>query len=242
VDFLKKLRDFTKLNKQHLIISIGGWGKSAGFAPIATKEDTRHKFITHIVEFCEVYGLDGVDYDWEFPSNPQQKKAYANLIVETKNVFKKTGMIVTVAVGSHSQLAPDAYKAVDYVHLMSYDHDGKHSTFKASEADVERHLAFGVPKEKLLLGVPFYGRNLNNRNNARKYSDIVRTYHPAAEADEAGGIYFNGINTIQKKTRYAMENRLAGIMIWEIGQDSMDETSLLGAVKRTVPDADLQQR
>lgn len=151
-------------------------------------------------------------------------------------------MIVTVAVGHNKRLTADAYGAVDYVHLMSYDHGGKHATYEDSVADVERHLAFGVPREKLCLGVPFYGRNMKNRNDARAYAHIVTTDHPAAGVDEAGGIYFNGIDTIQKKTRYAMEHGLGGIMIWEIGQDTLDDTSLLRAVKRTVSDAHAQRR
>ena len=38
---------------------------------------------------------------------------------------------------------------------------------------------------------------------------------------EAGGFYFNGIKTIQQKTRYAKEIGLGGFMIWELGQDAM---------------------
>ena len=85
----------------------------------------------------------------------------------------------------------------------------------------------------------FNGRNIKKRNDSKTYSEIVTTYHPAAGVDEVDGIYFNGINTIQKKTRYAIENKLAGIMIWEIGQDTFDDTSLLGAVNRSVTDTKL---
>jgi len=53
---------------------------------------------------------------------------------------------------------------------------------------------------------------------------------PSAEADEAGGFYYNGPVMIRKKTRLASESGLNGIMIWEVGQDTNDESSLLRAI------------
>lgn len=43
-------------------------------------------------------------------------------------------------------------------------------------------------------------------------------------------VYYNGVDTIAEKTRYAQEN-LGGIMIWELTQDTADwEKSLLQAI------------
>ena len=36
------------------------------------------------------------------------------------------------------------------------------------------------------------------------------------------GVYYNGVDTIAKKTAYAKEN-LGGIMIWELTQDTSDK-------------------
>ena len=50
-------------------------------------------------------------------------------------------------------------------------------------------------------------------------------------------VYYNGMDTIAKKTRYALEN-LGGIMIWELTQDTSDEEkSLLQMIERTVKEA-----
>jgi len=239
---IRKLQALAKQNKVRILICIGGWGKSKGFGPMATNENRRRNFIRDLTKFCRKHGFAGADFDWEFPKSKAEKEAYSILLTETKNAFKPHGMIVTVAVGQNKQLTADAYQAVDYVHLMSYDHGVKHATYADSVADVKRQLGFGVPKEKLCLGVPFYGRNIKNRDDARTYSEIVSAHHPAPSADQAGGIYFNGVTTIQKKTRYAIENELAGVMIWEIGQDTFDTTSLLGAIKRTVSDAEAKKR
>jgi GH18 family chitinase len=40
---------------------------------------------------------------------------------------------------------------------------------------------------------------------------------------------YNGIPTIQTKTEYAMQHG-AGVMIWEISQDTSDSLSLLQAI------------
>ena len=66
------------------------------------------------------------------------------------------------------------------------------------------------------------------------YAEIVRKYKPAPEVDEAGDVYFNGIETIRQKTRYAREKGLGGVMVWELGQDADGKASLLGAVREIV--------
>ena len=51
------------------------------------------------------------------------------------------------------------------------------------------------------------------------------------QTDEIDHFAFNGRSTIKAKTRYAHQQGLTGIMIWELGQDTTDEkTSLLGAI------------
>ncbi|HPA42262.1 MAG TPA: hypothetical protein PKV69_09635, partial [Candidatus Hydrogenedentes bacterium] len=52
----------------------------------------------------------------------------------------------------------------------------------------------------------------------------------APAQDEVGGFYFNNADTLRRKTRYALEERLAGVMIWELSMDTRDDTSLLKAI------------
>lgn len=48
--------------------------------------------------------------------------------------------------------------------------------------------------------------------------------------DEFDSVYYNGMATIKEKTGLAIREGLAGVMIWEISQDTQDETSLLKAI------------
>ena len=71
----------------------------------------------------------------------------------------------------------------------------------------------------------------------RTYEEIVRDYAPDAADDTAGPAeyFFNGQKTLEKKTQYALKKGLAGVMLWEAGQDTKDdETSLLSTIKRAV--------
>ena len=61
------------------------------------------------------------------------------------------------------------------------------------------------------------------------------------DVNEVDGIYFNGPNMIEQKTKLALTRKLAGIMIWELGQDAAGDSKLLPAIRKTI-DADKRER
>ncbi len=227
---LELLQAVKRESSVRVLVSVGGWGRSAGFAQMATNGVTRGRFVQAIAEYCRENGLDGVDYDWEFPENRQEKEAYSQLIVETKKVLSADGGLVTVALSPFQYLDADAYEALDRIHVMAYDQRPQHSTMAQAQAAVRKFMRAGVPLHKICLGLPFYGRKVDQWDAVSVYADIVRDYAPAPQTNEAGGFYFNGIDMVRDKTRFARDNKLAGIMIWEIGQDTGDNTSLLRAI------------
>jgi chitinase len=230
----KRLGEIRRGQQTRLFVSVGGWGRSAGFGRMATDMQARRQFVDDLAEFCMERGFAGADFDWEFPADGEENGAYAVLLAEVKQVFQPNGLLVTVALGPGQELSGLAYQVVDRVHLMAYDQGTRHSTFEHAVQGVELFLKRGVAAEKLCLGVPFYGRSMEDGDVAMTYADIVRLHRPSPGIDEAGGVYFNGIETIQRKTRHAMECELGGVMIWELGQDVHGEGSLLGAIHRVV--------
>ncbi len=213
-----------------LSISIGGWGRSDAFGPMATSPQRRAKFIQILKEFCLKNDLDGADYDWEFPENRDEREAYSALLVDTKRAFKPHGLSLTVALNKWQRLDDEAYAAIDRLNFMAYDDGIRHSTLANGQRAVEAFVKAGVPSHKICLGVPFYGRKMEDRDVAASYAAILRDYAPAPDQDEAGGFYFNGIATMKEKTRYAQSADLGGIMIWELGQDAPSDASLLRAI------------
>ena len=116
---------------------------------------------------------------------------------------------------------------------MSYDAEGKHSTLGQAQADVRKFRDAGVPAGKLRLGLPFYGRGITDRNVAKAYSELAPAVK-TPETDELDGIYFNGPDTIRAKTRFAQEQKLSGVMIWEIAQDAAGDASLLKSIRSEI--------
>jgi hypothetical protein len=56
-----------------------------------------------------------------------------------------------------------------------------------------------------------------------------------ADRDNVGNKYYNGRPTMRTKVRLAAES-LSGIMIWELGQDSFTEYSLLETIHKKYTD------
>jgi chitinase len=200
-----------------LLLCVGGWGRSEHFPAIAADDAARARFIDGLKDFCLKHGFDGVDYDWEHPQGEKQMASYVHLLAESRAAFKPHGLLVTIALASWQNIGPEGYAAVERVHLMSYDHPYPHATLAQSTRDVETLLANGCPPEKIVLGVPFYGRN--KKRDARSFADLVAGKDMDPDIDEIDGFSFNGVTTIKAKMDYVKQKKLGGLMIWELSQD-----------------------
>ncbi|HUY35917.1 MAG TPA: glycoside hydrolase family 18 protein [Pirellulales bacterium] len=217
-----------------LYLCIGGWERSAGFAPLAASPAARKRFAAAATQFCLENRFDGIDLDWEHPAGDEEYRNFAVLLAEIKRRFAPRGLDLTIAVAGWQTPPAAVIAAVDRIHLMAYDAEGRHSTLEFAGAELDKFSKSGVPPAKTCLGLPFYGRGVHDRGKTLTYAEIARRYHPAAEVDEVDGVYFNGAGTIERKTKMALQRKLAGVMMWELGQDAADERSLLHVIDRTI--------
>jgi GH18 family chitinase len=227
---LSQLHDMQGRNGTRLLISIGGWERSTQFAAMTGNIQTRKKFVDNLAGYVHENKLNGVDFDWEFPQNGTEFQNYIRLLEEVHTDFQPKGLIVSVALSPDLEFPLKDFTVVDRVHIMSYDRRPRHSTYEQAVGDLQKFIDAGIPREKLILGVPFYGRKITAPYEEATYADIVAKYHPAPDVDEVDGIFFNGIGTIQRKTCHAMSENIGGVMIWELGQDSSGDASLLQAI------------
>jgi chitinase len=237
VDDLPKLQ--TLVARAHaqgvkVLISIGGWndGDDSAFTALAASASGRRNFAASVSDFVAAQGLDGADIDWEVPE-PEERADYAAMIHELSLRLRPAGKLLTAAVAvtagwGTAAIGSETYPDFDWLNLMAYDggNGADHSPYAYAVGAIDFWSGRGLPREKTVLGVPFY-----SRPGWRSYAWLVANYPDAPNHDEIGGEFYNGIATIQSKTCLARQ-RGGGIMIWELSQDTHDSTSLLAAVAR----------
>ncbi|KAH9966089.1 glycoside hydrolase family 18 protein [Russula dissimulans] len=59
-------------------LSIGGWSGSKWFSPIMKTDTGRQAFVNDITTIYAMYGLDGIDIDWEYPSQQGDQSNYVD--------------------------------------------------------------------------------------------------------------------------------------------------------------------
>jgi GH18 family chitinase len=215
-----------------ILLSVSDHSRQGPLSVVVRSQALRTKFAASLADVLAANGFDGADFDWEYPSS-DDLEAFGGFLGDVRTAFAPRGLRLSVAVTPERPLTAAAYAAVDRVHGMLYDDDGRHSTLENSAAHVQALIAQGVPPSKLLMGLPFYGRGYTEDrpwSSAVSYRTLHERYRLKPEQDTVSGYYFNGVDTVRQKVRYAKSAGLSGVMVWEIGQDTDDDSSLLGAI------------
>ena len=216
-----------------VLISVGGWGHDETFETLAADAGATAVFVDDLTTLVDDFGFDGIDMDWEYPDTGDSSDRYAALMHELSAEMRQRDKLLTAAVaalGEHADgTAVSVFNDVDFLNLMVYDKsDGDHAPFSYAQESLAYWQARGLPPEKTVLGVPFYGRP-----DWIPYHKLVAADSTAAQADqiEYNGkiVYYNGIPTMQQKTNLAMDSA-SGIMFWMLSYDTQYETSLLNAI------------
>ena len=109
---------------------------------------------------------------------------------------------------------------------MSYDQGREHSTLERADLDIAEQLAFGAKASQLLLGIPVYGRSVRT-GEAKTFAELKEGYGARLDAgDMAGEFFYNAGTLLQKKVSLARRRGLAGVFMWELGQDSKEREVL----------------
>ena len=234
-------------NKIRVFASIGG-GNPPPYLASLLANDKRAALIASLVALAEQNNFDGIDVDIE---NDLINENYAPFVKELATALKQKNKLMTSALASWnaSLIGDSTLQLYDFINIMSYDktgpwtplNPGQHSPLMMAQNDfiyfnTTRH----IPAEKLLIGLPFYGYGFGNgAPESLSYTNIVATYSGSENQDslivQGGGIiYYNGISTIQQKVLFAINNKAAGVMIWQLLGDSKDEKSLLRVINSAI--------
>lgn len=183
--FKKLQRDrYPTLN---LILSVGGGADSEAFDEITADETRLAKLVATARELVDHLGMNGIDIDWEQPSNKAQSQQYTNLLAHLRAAMPSPQYLVTTAVSAgvwamRNMNLGEVSNYVDMINLMAYDfvgpfpgitESGHHAQLRcpeegedcsdaaksSGEAAMRYLLEQGVAREKIVLGVPLYGRS-----------------------------------------------------------------------------------
>lgn len=195
----------------------------------------------NIVAILDKYDFDGVHFDYEYPLSLKAWHYYNRFLV---SLDKKLGDYTLGVAGNdwNIKFSTAAIAAIDSFELMSYDMvdgEGKHATYEDTIKLAQNLGFYGMPREKVNIGLPFYARPTDMSAYWYAYNgcldgiDEDGRYH----CDVTGkDFWFNTPKVIEQKTEYAINNGYAGVMIWHYNCDvpSSREDSLLRGIGKAV--------
>jgi len=229
-----------------VLASIGG-----GLAPVyfhsLLADSLRGDLIKNTVQLVKDNQLDGIDADLE---GEYIDNNYESFITELSAALKQQHKLLTAAVATvyKSRYTDKALAQLDFINIMSYDktgpwnlkNPGQHSPYTMAVEDLDYwNNTRGIGKEKLSLGLPFYGYGFGpNAPEEMSFKGIINKYPGSEKADSVsvnggGVVYYNGIATIKAKSALALQ-KAGGIMIWQLLQDAAENNSLLNAINETI--------
>jgi chitinase len=235
---LSQLVSLAHANNVRVSIAVGGWnnGNDSGFEALAANASTRTTFVNSLVNFVNQFGLDGVDIDWEYPDPGASAENFRLMMQQLSDAMHSRGKLLTAAVvsegGTANGVPPAVFGYVDWLNIMAYDGGSPHANYNWAINAANFWKSRGLPASKTVLGVPFY-----SRPGGMTYSQLVAADPANANRDcttvNGAQQCYNGVPTVKAKTQWAMANG-AGIMYWELSQDTTGSTSLVTAIYDTV--------
>lgn len=249
---LRKIVDLKKENhKLKVLLSIGGWG-AGGFSEMASSEITRKAFASDCRRVMDEFGLDGIDIDWEYPGSgmsgishtPADRTNFTLLMRDIRASIGASALLsIATAAGAGFYDFTRFIDCVDLVNVMTYDmaeaprHHAalKNSTLTGNglscEKAIKAHICGGVPADKLVLGMPFYGRGCGPLKGFRNYKDIKEFNEYTEKWDKKAGVpylvdsngnvvlCFDNVRSLKKKCKYIKKRKLRGAMYWDCDGD-----------------------
>ncbi len=232
-----------------VVLSIGGW-TSGNFSEMAADSLLRQSFVASCLANVECFGLDGIDIDWEYPTSgeagishsPDDTANYTLLMRSLRQALGPERLLTLAGIWSAQYIDfPAILPYVDYVNIMSYDmtpaaqgypHNPLYSSDRAGnhsvDAALRAHLAAGIPKEKLVVGLPFYGRGVEPYPDYLDYKDMTRlpgtvevwdsVAHSVYMVDSITGrllMGFENPRSLAEKLHYIKTQGVRGAMYWE---------------------------
>ncbi|HOX52995.1 MAG TPA: glycoside hydrolase family 18 protein [Fibrobacteria bacterium] len=244
-----------------VVVSLGGGGSSEGFAYFSARDSLRAHFCSQVMRWIRDYQLDGADLDWE-PPTKADTGSLRKLVIQLRDSLgpdRSLSMAVPCSNWSGRWVPIESIVSkIDWLGNMTYDITGVWDDLARYNSPLYKHMDWsidwsfsdgmdywagrGVPKEKILGGVPFFGFLFPQ---ARKPGDSIttatsKTYKavntllaqggwttrwdsisrvPWATHPTQGYLTWDDPRSVAEKGRWLAANQYGGAIIWELTQD-----------------------
>lgn len=236
------------INRAHakgVKVSICVSGDTTHF-PQATNPTNLTTFVGNIVNFVNVHGFDGVNINWEYPTNEDEWNQCIALLQSLKNNLP-SGKRLTIAL-SHATHVYDSVQDVpeqilsisDGIYLMTYDEGDSawpsHSDVEKSIEAINNWVNLVTPtceeRKKLFLGSAFYGWHPVVNGQRVSYRDYILNNNPHWNSNPG-----DLPDDARSKAIHTRDNGFGGVFIWELGFDvgANHRQSLLKAIYDVMP-------
>lgn len=221
--------------------------------------DMREKVIRQLLAFVSLYDLDGINIDFENLAK-EDGVYFLQFIRELSPLLKAQGVTLSVcryvpsSWTEHYQM-PEVGEVADYITLMAYDEhwatapeSGSTASLGWTESGIQKTLAEN-PKEKVILGVPFYTRlwgegadgltskalgmdaayNILQENNAQTLFDEVagQNYGEYEKDSVLYKIWLEDETSMQSRLQLVQQYDLAGAAGWKRGLEAESVWALM---------------
>lgn len=202
----------------------------------ALLNDKRSEINASVKAFVEKYKLDGIDYDWEYPTKGSHWKTYGQLVSDTAEYTS-----VSVALPPWGiKFSKDTIDDIDFVNVMTYDlfdKRGDHSNiYVGGIKGIDDLVNSGFDLDQICIGLPSYARTTNGSGDAwpegaafteelGKWGNIIKDFPYVTKVDgvlqeKTCDAYLNGYAISRDKTMLALQAKIGGIMIFRARCDS----------------------
>lgn len=244
-----------------VLLSVGGWG-AGNFSEMAADASHRAKFCQNCKNAVQQYGLDGIDLDWEYPtsseagisSSPDDTKNFTLLVQELRSALG-TDKLLTMASDASADYVDfvSAGPYLDFINVMTYCmgkppyHNAglypSSMTKRSCSESVTKHYNAGVPYDKMVMGIPFFGHDgteevnfcdINIGTNTKKWDDDAKVPYLVNSSGKMV-LTYDDAESVGLKASFIKEKDLLGAMYWNIEADD-DNWTLSKTIAATLLD------
>lgn len=263
IRYPEKLKAMADLKRQNpglkVLLGLNDY-RRPGFCEMTADKRKRKSYIKSVKNVLRDYDLDGIVLDWEFPTiegqghnyTPEDDKNYVLLVRDFRKALGKKawisyysnqsgqwidhkGMVPYVSyvnVSGYNMAAPKEGERLNHQSaLYLAENTGERCVYNV----IQRHINLGIPKEKILVGIPFFGRGLppfeseTDCLDFSKYdSGMQLIWDEEAQApyysDSDGNMLlgFDDERSIKAKFDFIRTNGLPGVFVWCYDGDYAD--------------------